>query len=174
MFSKKLMIALGLLIVASIVLAACAQPTPETITETIVETVVVTEVIETEGETVVETVVVTVEPEEPVEEPVEEGPRTLVVCLGQEPDTLYIYGGSMAAALNVQEAIYDGPIDNNSFSYQPVILEKLPNINDGDAVINPVDVAAGDTVIADDGSIVELAEGMMVRPAGCRSSECAI
>jgi peptide/nickel transport system substrate-binding protein len=168
------MIALGLLIVASIVLAACAQPTPETITETVVETVVVTEVIETEGETVVETVVVTVEPEEPVEEPVEEGPRTLVICQGQEPDTLYIWGGSMLAASNVQHAIYDGPIDFQSFGYQPVILEKLPDIADGDAVINAVDVAAGDTVIDDTGEIAELAEGVMVRPAGCRSSECAV
>jgi peptide/nickel transport system substrate-binding protein len=123
---------------------------------------------------VVETVVVTVEPEEPVEEPVEEGPRTLVICQGQEPDTLYLYGGSMLAASNVQHAIYDGPIDQQSFGYQPVILEKLPDIADGDAVVNAVDVAAGDAVIADDGSIAELAEGLMVRPAGCRSSECAI
>jgi peptide/nickel transport system substrate-binding protein len=168
------MIALGLLIVASLVLAACAQPTPETITETVVETVVVTEVVEREGETVVETVIVTVEPEEPVEEPVEEGPRTLVICQGQEPDTLYLWGGSMLAASNVQHAIYDGPLDNQAFDYQPIILEKLPSIADGDAVINALDVAAGDTVIDNDGNIVELAEGMMVRPAGCRSGDCAV
>ena len=177
MFSKKLMIALGLLIVASIVLAACAQPTPETITETVIETVVVTEVVEKEGETVVETVIVTVEADVPVEEPVDEGPRTLVICQGQEPDTLYQYGGNMLAAVNVLEALRDGPvngIDNNSFGYQAVILEKLPNLADGDAVIQLATVAAGDTVIDSVGEIVELGEGVVVRPAGCTSDDCVV
>ena len=177
MFSKKLMIALGLLIVASIVLAACAQPTPETITETVVETVVVTEVVEKEGETVIETVIVTVEPEEPVEEPMDEGPRTLVICQGQEPDQLYQYGGSMLAASHVMEAIRDGGVagyDANSFGYQAVMLEKLPSLADGDAVIQQVAVTAGDTIIDTDGNIVELAEGVMYRPAGCTNADCAV
>jgi peptide/nickel transport system substrate-binding protein len=174
MFSKKLMIALGLLIVASIVLAACAQPTPETITETVVETVVVTEVVEKEGETVIETVIVTVEPEMPVEEPMDEGPRTLVICQGQEPDTLYQYGGSMVAQTHVIEGLRDGPIDNNSFGYQAVILEKLPSLADGDAVIQQVTVTAGDTVINAIGEIVELAEGVTYRPAGCTSVDCEV
>jgi peptide/nickel transport system substrate-binding protein len=171
------MIALGLLIVASMVLAACAQPTPETITETVVETVVVTEVVEKEGETIVETVVVTVEPEMPVEEPVDEGPRTLVICQGQEPDQLYQYGGSMLAASHVMEAIRDGGVvgyDANSFGYQAVILEKLPSLADGDAVIQQVTVTAGDTIIDNAGNIVELAEGTMYRPAGCTSADCEV
>ena len=177
MFSKKLMIALGLLIVASMVLAACAQPTPETITETVVETVVVTEVVEKEGETVVETVIVTVEPEMPVEEPVDEGPRTLVICQGQEPDQLYQYGGSMLASSHVMEAIRDGSlggIDTNSFGYQAVILEKLPSLADGDAAIQSVTVTAGDTIVDVTGEPVELAEGTMYRPAGCTSVDCEV
>lgn len=67
---KSISIVFALLVIASMVLAACAQPTPETI----VETVVVTEVVEVEGETVVETqiveVVVTPEPEPEMEEEV--------------------------------------------------------------------------------------------------------
>ena len=134
MFSKKLTIALGLLAAVSVILAACqpaATPTPETITETIVETVVVTEVVE--GETVEVVEVVTATPE-----PVVEGERTLVICQGQEPDTLYKYSGAMLARSHVLEAIYDGEtrgIDTNSFGYQAVILEKLPSLADGDAVI---------------------------------------
>ena len=170
MFSKKLMIVLGLLIVASMVLAACAQPTPETITETVVETVVVTEVVEKEGETVVETVIVTVEPEMPVEEPVDEGPRTLVVCQGQEPDSLNYYVGDMLAKSNVLEAIYEGAnptaIDTNSFGYQAVIHEKLPSLADGDAVLNAVAVTEGDTIVDADQNPVTLEVGMMVVPAG--------
>ena len=38
-YHSKWMAALGLMIIASIILAACAQPTPETLVETIVETV---------------------------------------------------------------------------------------------------------------------------------------
>ncbi len=57
--SKKLFIVVGLLVIASMALAACK---PETVT--VVETVVV----EKEGETIVETVVVEVEAEAPAEE----------------------------------------------------------------------------------------------------------
>jgi len=106
--------------------------------------------------------------------------RTLTICQGAEPDTLYIYGGNMLAKSNVLEAIYDGPIDSNGFSYQPVILEKLPNRGDGDAVVKKVAVAMGDVVVDDSGNPVSLTatsgttEGTRIRPAGCQSSDCAV
>ena len=160
--SKKLILALGVLVIASLLLAAC-QPagTPAVIEKTIV----VTQMVEGEPVEVVQVVTPTPEPT---------GPRTLVICLGQEPDTLYVYGGSMLAASQVQNAVYDGPFDNNSFGYQAVILEKLPSIADGDAAVNAVDVAAGDTVVNDVGDPVALAAGEKVRPAGCRSADCAV
>ncbi|HLE04424.1 MAG TPA: peptide ABC transporter substrate-binding protein [Anaerolineales bacterium] len=165
--SKKLILVLGVLVIASLLLAAC-QPagTPQVIEKT----VIVTEIVEGEPVEVVQVVTPTPEPA---------GPRTLVICLGQEPDTLYIYGGSMLAASQVQNAIYEGPnatgIENNSFGYQPVILEKLPSLADGDAVINAVDVAAGDRVMNETATeVVELAAGVKVRPAGCRSADCAV
>ena len=37
--------------------------------------------------------------------------RTLTVCLGNEPNTLYPYGEPNAAAQSVLEAVYDGPMD---------------------------------------------------------------
>ncbi|TES89174.1 MAG: hypothetical protein E3J88_06405, partial [Anaerolineales bacterium] len=120
--SKKTMLALGLLVIASMVLAAC-QPT--TVTE--IQTVYV------EGTPVI--VEVEVEPVAPTD--------TLVICIGQEPDTLYQWGGSMLASSQVLEALYDGPIDNRSFGYQAVILEKLPSLADGDAVIEVVTVSEG-------------------------------
>ncbi len=161
--SKKLSLVIGLLVLVSLVLAAC-QPAA-TPAEPVIQTVVVTQIVEGEPVEVVQVVTPTPEPE---------GPRTLVICLGQEPDTLYPYGGSMLAATQVKEAIYDGPIDANSFAYQPVILEKLPSIADGDTVINVVDVAAGDMVVDNDSNPVELAAGVMVRPAGCRAADCAV
>jgi len=160
--SKKLYLALGLLVLASMLLAACQ---PAATPETVVETVIVTQMVEGEPVEVVQVVTPTPEPE---------GPRTLVICLGQEPDTLYTLTTAMLVTSNVLEAIYDGPTDENTFAYQPIIFEKLPSLTDGDAVINQVPVAAGDRVVDADGNPVELAAGTMVKPAGCRSADCAV
>jgi peptide/nickel transport system substrate-binding protein len=167
MSRKTIFIAIGLLVMAAMALASCQQATPETI-ET-VKTVIVTQEVIKEGETVIEEVVVTATPE-----PVAEGPKTLVICLGQEPDTLYVHGGSMLAASQVQEALYDGPIDARSFDYQAIILEKLPSLADGDAVINVVTVKAGDTVADVNGDPAVLEADVMYKPAGCRSADCAV
>jgi len=101
-------------------------------------------------------------------------PRVLHLCQSAEPQTLYIYGGSMLAMSNVLEAVYDGPIDNNGFSYQPVILEKLPSLADGDARIEAVEVGPGDTIVDETGNPVALAEGVRYLPAGCTSPDCAL
>ena len=37
--------------------------------------------------------------------------RSLTVCLGDEPNTLYPYGSPNSSARSVLSAIYDGPID---------------------------------------------------------------
>jgi peptide/nickel transport system substrate-binding protein len=167
MSRKSIFLALSFVALVALALAACT-PTE------VVKTVVVTQEVVTEGETVIQEVVVTATPEP--EMPTEAAPRTLVVCQGQEPDTLYIYGGSMLAASSVREAFYDGPIDSNTFAYQAVILEKLPSLADGDAVINVVPVAEGDTVVDNDGNPATLSatEGTLVRPAGCRAPDCAV
>jgi oligopeptide transport system substrate-binding protein len=82
---NKIFFVASLLIVASMVLGACATPTPETVE--VVKTVVVTEVVEIEGETVIETQIVekVVEvPAEPEEEEMEE-PVTLYWNWSTEP-----------------------------------------------------------------------------------------
>jgi peptide/nickel transport system substrate-binding protein len=167
--SRKLLFVISLLVLASMVLSACGtttEATPEVVT--VVETVVVPG-----EETVTEVeVVVTATPEPEVVEP-----RTLVICLGQEPDALYPYGTDMLAASQIQEAIWDGNlggVDTRSFAYQPIIFEKLASLADGDAVINTVDVVAGDKVVGDDGQVAELAAGVKVRAAGCNAPDCAI
>jgi len=165
--SNKLLVALGAIVVLTLVLSGCVTPTPETI----VETVIVEKTVETVVEKTVE-VIKEVTPE-PTPEPVA-GPKTLVVCLGQEPDTLYPLGGDMLASRQVQEGVYDGPSDNRTYGFQPVILEKLPSFNDGDAVLETVTVQEGDMVVNDGGVAVELAAGMMVRPSGCLAADCAV
>jgi hypothetical protein len=44
------------------------------------------------------------------------------------------------------------------YSFQPVILEKLPSLADGDAIIKEVVVQAGDLVVDDGDSLVSLGD----------------
>ena len=101
-------------------------------------------------------------------------PRTLTICTGDEPDTLYHYAGSMYIIRSIQEAIYDGPIDSVGYSYQPVILEKLPSLADGDAAIQPVAVDPGGFLIDAADELSTLHEGVTYRPTGCRSRDCEL
>ena len=100
--------------------------------------------------------------------------RTLTVCLGAEPNTLYPYGGPNAAARSVLDAIYDGPMDVLGYQHQPVILKQVPNFARGDAFIDPVQVENGDLLVDADGNLSYLETGLRVRPADCRSDDCAI
>lgn len=118
-------------------------------------------------------------PGEPTETPaplptLEPEPRSLTVCLGEEPATLYPYGGLSSAARSVLSAVYDGPMDVSGYRYEAVILEKVPNLEDGDAQVSPLSVSAGDTVVDTSGAVVSLDAGVRVRPSGCRSDSCAI
>jgi peptide/nickel transport system substrate-binding protein len=100
--------------------------------------------------------------------------RSLTICLGDEPTTLYTYGSLNSAARSVLSAIYDGPMDTVGYGYEPVILEKIPDLADGDAQVNPVSVSNGDLVIDTNREVVELDTGVQVRPSGCRNDDCAI
>jgi peptide/nickel transport system substrate-binding protein len=101
-------------------------------------------------------------------------PRTLTICIASEPNNFYLYGEDNLAKQHVLQAVYDGPIDLYEYDYHATVLEKLPSLADGDAVILRTTVSAGDTVVNNADSVVTLANGEMVRPAGCRSADCAI
>ena len=101
-------------------------------------------------------------------------PRTLTICLGEEPNTLYPYGNLNAAAQSVLAAIDDGPIDTIGYVYQPVILQKLPSIADGDATVSQITVNTGSEIVDADGNLTALSIGTSVRPSGCRSDGCAV
>jgi peptide/nickel transport system substrate-binding protein len=101
-------------------------------------------------------------------------PSKLTVCLGQEPNTLYPFGGPNAAARSVLASINDGPIDMIGYDYQPVILTQLPSLENGDAQIVRTQIQAGEQIVDADGNVVLLAQGVRVRPAGCRADDCII
>ena len=100
--------------------------------------------------------------------------RSLNICLGEEPNTLYPYGNLNSAARSVLSAIYDGPMDVVEYGYEAIILEKIPTLEDGDAQITPASVSAGSEVVDTNGDVILLNTGARVRPTGCRSNDCAI
>ena len=100
--------------------------------------------------------------------------RSLVICVAYEPQTLYSYGSDNRSMWSILEAIYDGPIDTVGFESQPVILEKIPDVESGDAVLSEVELNAGDMVQDADGNVATLLEGTTVFPAGCMDESCAV
>jgi peptide/nickel transport system substrate-binding protein len=101
-------------------------------------------------------------------------PTSLVVCLGEQPNTLYPYGSPNQAAQEVLQAIFDGPIDNLGYQYQPVLVDALPSFTEQTAVIQTVQVVPGDTVANNQGNVVALEFGDFIRPSGCFSADCAV
>ena len=100
--------------------------------------------------------------------------RSLTICLGEEPNTLYPLGGPNAAARSVLEAIYDGPMDVVGYNYQPVILQRVPSLAAGDALLEATPIQVGDLIVDANGNLSFLETGLRVRPAGCRSDDCVI
>ena len=112
---------------------------------------------------------------EPVENKIyaSDNQKRLTICLGEEPDSLYLYSANSQAANLIFQAIYDGPIDNENGKHLPVILEKIPNLEDGSAFFASIDVSEGDKVINAAGESVKLQAGVQVFPSGCTTTRCA-
>ncbi|MBU0704623.1 MAG: peptide ABC transporter substrate-binding protein [Chloroflexi bacterium] len=100
--------------------------------------------------------------EVPADTPEPAPPRELVICQALEPNTLFVYGSPSRAARNVLEAVYDGPIDTRAYQFQPVILAKLPALDDGDVVVRTVEVGEGDRVVDVNEGVVDLLPGATV------------
>ncbi len=93
-------------------------------------------------------------------------PKTLTICQAQEPETLFLYGELTRGARNILEAIYDGPIDTLSYQFQPVILEKIPRLSDGDVALRTVPVTEGDRTATVQGRVIDLTSGAQIYDAG--------
>jgi peptide/nickel transport system substrate-binding protein len=100
-------------------------------------------------------------------------PKTLVVCLGAEPSSLFIYGNSQPETDTILQAIYDGPLDVLEYAYEPVILTKLPRIEDGDARIEQVVVEEGETYLNPETQLPDMLEPQKpYLPSGCHGADC--
>ncbi|MDK2979878.1 MAG: peptide/nickel transport system substrate-binding protein [Chloroflexota bacterium] len=95
--------------------------------------------------------------------------RSLTICLGYEPESLYLYSAQSQAAREVLQAIYDGPFDERDGEVIPVILTDTPDFS-----YAQVNVSTGQSVVDSRGQAVRLQAGTRVFPSGCRSADCAI
>jgi peptide/nickel transport system substrate-binding protein len=107
-------------------------------------------------------------------------PKTLIVCLNQEPESLflysdaYLYGDAHREANAILQAIYDGPFDIHDYEIQPVILERIPDLDSGqDVMVEEVILREGD-VYLNPGTLLPqvLAIGEPYLPSGCQDVEC--
>jgi peptide/nickel transport system substrate-binding protein len=123
MSRNRFMAFLGLLVVASMLLAACGQnnATPA--------------------------VDVPALPTNPPAPTVPPPPKTFVVCMAQEPADLNIFSDSALVKTAVLEAVNENfGMDTRSYTYQAVWVQKVPSYTDGDATVIPVIVKVGDKV----------------------------
>jgi peptide/nickel transport system substrate-binding protein len=93
-----------------------------------------------EGTPVVETVVETKVVEKEVVVTPTPAPKTtrdtLVICMSQEPDTLYLVTSNMAVQRDVYNAYNDmASASDTGYWFYTELLEKLPTLEDGDAVL---------------------------------------
>lgn len=106
----------------------------------------------------------------PTEVPLKEA----VVCVADEPESLFLYGKSNKTADLIFEAIYDGPFDTVAYQAVPVIVDELPSLSDGSASYSPVGVKGGDLISDVKGNVTNLVEGVQLYPRGCQSLDCAV
>lgn len=106
-------------------------------------------------------------------------PKTLVICMRDEPESLYLYseevlyGPTGAEANAVLQAIYDGPIDLVGGAPRAVILQSIPSIDNGGARLEAVAVNASEVYLNPLTFMPDNLElGSPYLPSGCRDTGC--
>ncbi|MBP6017187.1 MAG: hypothetical protein KA586_10745 [Candidatus Promineofilum sp.] len=89
-------------------------------------------------------------------------PKDLTVCVSGEPADLYLYGDQSPAAVAVRHALYESPYTSLGYDYQPLALTKLPTLDDGDFLVEAVEVNEGTIVLNAAEQVGPLARGMEV------------
>ena len=101
--------------------------------------------------------------------------KSLTICSAELPADLLPYSdNSSINKSNLLSLVYEEPFLQIDGELAPLILEKVPSQADGDLVLNPVLVQAGQTVVDSKGQVRILTPDLQVRPAGCRDSDCVI
>lgn len=89
-------------------------------------------------------------------------PKVITICMGNEPESLYLYGDESPAAVGIRHALYESPFTSLGFAYQPLALVQMPSLANDDARIVEVNVSEGDMVVTANGSLTTLGPGIEV------------
>lgn len=130
-------------------LASAAQADQESTTIEVTRIVVETQVVEVF----------------PTPEPTKPKPKTIIICMREEPDSLYPYGRARLgmAAKHLQHGIYESMLTSLSYEYQARGIEKVPSLAGDDVVVKGVEVHSGEKVVDVKGDVVVLQDGVTVR-----------
>jgi peptide/nickel transport system substrate-binding protein len=128
--------------------------------------------------TIVPTRTSTVQVIDPVPEP--PPTKSLIVCLNAEPESLYIYsdaflyGNTGYESNAVLNAIYDGPYDFIGYDLEPIILQRIPSLSEGEDVgFEVVSIREGEIYLNPETLQPEiLRTGKPFLPVGCRRPSC--
>jgi ABC-type transport system substrate-binding protein len=102
------------------------------------------------------------------------GKDTIILAFTQEPATLFTLIESAYVASLANYLVAGQPYSSLNYEYSANhFFEELPTIDNGGAVLNEVEPAAGDMIADADGNIVEAAEGIMVRNSAGETVEWA-
>ncbi len=98
--------------------------------------------------------------------------KVLSVCLGEEPQSLFIYGDLSTSARIIRQALYDWTIDDD-LNAVSALLNGIPSQNNGQVIISEIEVFPGERIVNNNGNLTILANGTEYRPSGCYDGSCA-
>ncbi len=89
-------------------------------------------------------------------------PKLITICMGDEPESLYLYGDEATSAVGIRHALYESPYTSLGFAYQPLALVQVPSLANDDARLIETSVSEGDTVVTSNGSLTTVGPGIEV------------
>lgn len=147
-------------VLPGVLLTTCG-PDPDEVVE-VTRIITQTAVVEVETIEVTRVVIETIIADPDIEPTPAPSSKDLVVCLPEEPHSLFIYADDSLAAQAVRHALFTNYLTRRSFAYQADGLQKLPNLADGDAMLQQIEVSAGQIVQDVRGEVVVLENGVTV------------
>ncbi len=100
--------------------------------------------------------------------------RQVVIAMAVEPDSLYVYSEETNSNKMVLNALMDGPFTHYNYQYQTRILTRVPDLDNGDQAIRTQIVTNGAKVVDNNGDVITLTLGAVIRATGCHNDSCAI
>lgn len=112
----------------------------------------------------------------PTPTPTDRPPVVLTICTTSSlPESLFPFDGVTSEAKSrILSYLFPPAFTPDQESLSPLIVDKVPNQNDGNLRLEAVAIRRGQSIVDVTGELVIAIEGVQVRPSGCREGACAI